>query len=134
MTVATSQSNDTQREGNCVMAISVKRVALAALVAFGATAAIVSGPGAGTALAGKIGCNSVQENGSSWEAVNGEMDEMGGPKNGAGLGSIEQPIPPGNPEGCFGQNGPLLEPVNPTPTPIPVRTTGVRAVPATKAR
>lgn len=116
------------------MAISVKRVALAALVALGATAAIVSGPRTGTALAGKIGCNSVQENGSSWEAVNGEMDEMGGPKNGAGLGSIEQPIPPGNPEGCFGTNGPLLEPVNPTPTPIPVRTTGVRAVPATKAR
>ena len=117
------------------MGTSLKRVALAALVAFSATAAIVSGPAAGTALAGRIGCNGVQENGSSWEAVNGELDEMGGPKNGAGLGSIEQPIPPGNPEGCFGTNGPMLEPVNPTPTPIPVRTTGAHvAAPGTKAR
>lgn len=116
------------------MVISVKRAVLAVLVAFSTTAAIVSGQGAGTALAVEIGCNSVQENGSSWEAVNGEMDEMGGPKNGAGLGSIEQPIPPGNPEGCFGTNGPLLQPVDPTPTPVPVRGMGTRAVPATKAR
>ena len=115
------------------MTVSVKQVALAALVAFSTTAALVSGPAAGTAYAAKIGCNSVQENGSSWEAVNGEMDEMGGPKNGAGLGSIEEPMPPGNPEGCFGSNGPLLEVVDPASTPIPVRSVGAGAMPATKA-
>lgn len=115
------------------MTIPAQRVALAALLAFSMTVVIVSGPAASPALAAKIGCNSVQENGSSWEAVNGELDEMGGPKNGAGLGSIEQPIPPGNPEGCFGTNGPLLEAVDPTPTPLPVRNVGTQAAPATNA-
>ena len=117
------------------MKTDVKRLALVGLLAFGMGVSLVATAPAGTALAGRIGCNDVQENGSSWEAVNGELDEMGGPKNGAGLGSIEQPIPPGNPEGCFGTNGPMLEPVNPTPTPIPVRTTGAHvASPGTKAR
>lgn len=117
------------------METSMKRVALAVLVVFSATAAIMSGPVAGTALAGKIGCNGVQENGSSWEAVNGELDEMGGPKNGAGLGSIEQPMPPGNPEGCFGTNGPLLDPGDPTPppTPKPLTTTGAQVGQGTTA-
>ena len=115
------------------MKTDLKRVALAGLLALGLGVSLMSSAPVSTALAGKIGCNDVQENGSSWEAVNGELDEMGGPKNGAGLGSIEQPIPPGNPEGCFGTNGPLLEVVDPTPTPLPVRNVGTQAAPATNA-
>lgn len=115
------------------MKANVKRLTLAGLLALGMGVSLLSSAPASTALAGKIGCNGVQENGSSWEAVNGELDEMGGPKNGAGLGSIEQPIPPGNPEGCFGTNGPMLDAGDPPPppTPKPVTKTGAQIGPGT---
>ena len=114
------------------MKTDVKRLALTGLLALGLGISLMGSAPVSTALAAKIGCNPVQENGSSWEAVNGELDEMGGPKNGAGLGSIEQPIPPGNPEGCFGENGPLLEQPDLPPTTNPVRTTGAQMAPVTQ--
>lgn len=117
------------------MKIDMKRLALAGLLAFGVGVSLVGSAPAGTALAGEIGCNSVQENGSGWDGINGDIPDIGGPKQGVGLGSIEQPMPPGNPDGCFGTNGPLLAPVDPTPppTPKPTTNTGAQVGPGTKA-
>lgn len=85
-----------------------------------------------TALAVPIGCNSVQENGSGWDGANGEVNDIGTPKQGTGLGSIEQPNPPGNPEGCFGTDGPKLEQSpDDGPSPDPVQPTGVKSPRAT---